>query len=135
MAVLIRTAVRFSWRTTFKNHPSVLPKTSRRGTSSMHRHRLPFTSNAMSSSTTVLFWGYSVSFCFLQTYFLLLSLYYLIRKKRTGRIDGAVSPLRIWWHWFLIAVVTNTTFHILRWGTSATGFVTGLLPHWRVRDK
>ena len=39
--------------------------------------------------------------------------------------NGAVSPLWIRWRWF-----PNTTFPILRLGTSATGFVAGLLPHW-----
>ena len=43
--------------------------------------------------------------------------------------NGALSPLRIPWRWFPIAVVTNTTSPILRSGTSATGFVAGLLPH------
>ena len=43
--------------------------------------------------------------------------------------NEAVSPLRIRWRWFPIAIVTKTTFPILRSGTSATGFVAGFLPH------
>ena len=39
------------------------------------------------------------------------------REKRVATnedCNGAVSPLRIWWRWFPIAIVTNTTFPILR---------------------
>ena len=56
------------------------------------------------------------------------------RRPRNNLINGAVSPLRIRWRWFPIAGVTNTTFPILRSGTSATGFEAGLLPHYYVVD-